>query len=232
MKGKYFFGIILILSGIVFLLEQFDIIYFGDIIRLYWPSILILIGLSGLFDRKSSKFGNLIVIIIGIMFQVNKLELVEINMFKLFGPIILILLGLKIIFTKKIDIDKNISINIGSSSDNKNITLEDRIDEFAMLGGIDTNNQSQEFKGGKATAILGGIELDLRGAKLYNNEAYLDITAIMGGVDILVPGEWRVEVKGVPILGGWSNKTRYNTDPNAPLLKIKCFTMFGGIEVK
>ena len=62
MNGKYFWGIILIIIGGGFLLEQFDIITFGEIFRLYWPSILILIGLIGLFDRSSSKFGNLFLI--------------------------------------------------------------------------------------------------------------------------------------------------------------------------
>ena len=127
----------------------------------------------------------------------------------------------------------NVSVNIGSDfKNNKDITLDDTVDEFAMLGGISTNNQSQQFKGGKITAILGGVEIDLRAAKLDNGEGLLDITTIMGGVEVLVPSEWRVEVKGTPILGGWSNKSKDNTNPDAPLLKIKCFTMFGGMEVK
>lgn len=233
MKGRYFFGIILIILGAGFLLEQLDIIYFGDIISLYWPSILILIGLSGLFDKKSSKFGNLIVIIVGIMLQVNKLDIIDINLWSFFFPILLILIGLKVVFSKNMNFSNSVSVNIGSDfKSNKNIILDDTIDEFAMLGGISTNNQSQQFKGGKVTAILGGVEIDLRAAKLNNGEGFLDITTIMGGVEVLVPNEWRVEVKGTPILGGWSNKAKNNTNPDAPLLKIKCFTMFGGMEVK
>ena len=54
-----------------------------------------------------------------------------------------------------------------------------------MMSGIETNNQSQEFKGGRATAVMGGIDIDLRGAKLYNNEAHIEVNAIMAGVEIL-----------------------------------------------
>lgn len=231
MSGKYFWGIILILVGAGFLLEQFDVITFGEIFRLYWPSILILLGLVGFFDRRSSKFGSLLLIIIGGLLQIDRLNLIEGSVFKLFWPIILILIGLKIIFGRG-------SIVIDTDNSQKktkfkgNITLKDSFDEFAILSGIETNIQSQDFKGGKATAILGGIEVDLRGAKLNNNEAFIDVTALMGGVDIYVPQDWRVEVEGTPILGGWSNKTKFNNDPNAPVLKIKCFVMFGGMDVK
>lgn len=110
--------------------------------------------------------------------------------------------------------------------------MENSINEFVLMSGIDTNNQSQEFRGGRATAVMGGIVIDLRNAKLHNNEAIIDANAVMGGIEIYVPENWRVEVSGTPILGGWSNKTRRNTDPNAPVLRIKCFAMFGGIEVK
>ncbi len=237
MNGKYFWGIILILIGAGFLLDQFAIISFGEIFSLYWPSILILVGLLGFLDRKSSKFGNLLMIIIGAMIQIDRLDLVDINFYKLIGPIILILIGLKIIFSRggfvevKTSSDSSKYSN-SSNKSNKNITLEDTIDAFVMMSGIETNIQSQQFKGGRATAIMGGIDIDLRDAKLYNNEAHIEENAIIAGLEIFVPDGWRVEVTGVPLLGGWSNKTRSNGDPNAPLLKIKCFVMLGGMDVK
>lgn len=231
MKGKYFWGIILILVGTGFLLEQFEIITFGEMFSLYWPSILILLGLIGLFDRKSSKFGNLILILIGGLLQIDRLDLVEGGAFKLAWPLLLILVGLKVIFSRD-SIVINTSNSVKKTKFRGNFTLEDSFDETAILSGIETNIQSQSFKGGKATAILGGIEIDLRGSKLHNNEAIIDVTVIMGGVDIFVPPGWRVEVSGTPILGGWSNKTKFNNDPNAPVLKIQCFVMLGGMDVK
>lgn len=60
MKGKYFWGIILIIIGAALLLDQFEIISFGQIFKLYWPSLLILAGLINLFSKKSSKWENII----------------------------------------------------------------------------------------------------------------------------------------------------------------------------
>lgn len=230
MKGKYFLGIILILIGGGFLLDQFNIIVFGDIFSLYWPSLLILLGLLGFLDRRSSKFGNLLLMIIGGMLQVDKLDLLDVNVFKLVGPIVLILIGINVIFSRtKIYVDKN---SFKKTNFTGNLTSEDILDETAIMSGIDINNQSLQFKGGKATAIMGGIDIDLREATLNNNEATIEINAIMGGIDIKVPDNWRVEVSGTPIMGGVSNKTRSNNDQNAPLLRISYFVMLGGIEIK
>lgn len=231
MSGKYFFGIILILIGAGFLFDQFAIISFGEIFSLYWPSIVILVGLLNFFDRKSSKFGNLVIIILASLLQLDKLNIIDVNVYRLFWPVILILVGLKIIFSRNKS-TINISTSVNLSKTNKNITLEDRIDSFIIMGGISTNNQSQEFKGGKATAIMGGIELDLRSAKLHNNEASIEINAVMGGVEIYVPDTWNVELTGTPLIGGWSNKRKYKLDAEAPVLKIKSFILMGGVEIK
>lgn len=239
MRKRSFLGIILIAVGVGFLLEQFQIITFSQVFSTYWPSILILIGLSGLFTRKTSKFGDILLIVLGSLMQIDRLNLIDMNVYKLFWPIILILVGIQIILSRNsitIDTKKNVNVNkefnYNGREFTKNITRENDINEFALLSGIETNNQSQEFRGGRATAIMGGIVIDLRSAKLYNNEAIIDLNTVMGGIEIYVPDDWRVEVNGTPILGGWSNKTVQNPDPNAPVLRVKCFVMFGGVEIK
>src|SRR5690606_27488289 len=147
----------------------------GDTMSLYWPSIIILIGISGLFDRRSSKLWNLIVIAFGTLLQLNRLDYIPINVFKLFLPIVLILVGLNIIFSKGV---RRHSTPVEPERwSEANATLEDTIDTFVVFSGIETINQSQSFKGGKVTAIFGGVDLDLRSAKLNNNEAFLDVSA-------------------------------------------------------
>ena len=230
MSGRYFFGIILILLGLGFLLDQTGYINFGDIISLYWPVFIILVGLTGLFDRKSSKLGNLIVIAVGVLLQLSRLDYITIDVFQLFFPIVLILIGINIIFSKGVKKHKA-SVEPEKWSKN-NVSLEDTVDLFVIFSGIDTMNQSLAFKGGKLSAIFGGIDLDLRGASLNNNEAFLDVSALFGGVDIKVPDNWRVEMTGTPIFGGWENNTRPNTDQGAPVLKIRGTAIFGGIDVK
>ncbi len=230
MSGKYFFGIILILLGGGLLLDQFNILDFGDLISLYWPIILIILGLLGLFERGSSKTGSFIIITLGILFQLNRLDYVDVDVFRLFFPAILIIVGLSIVFSK--GVSKHSSPVEPEKWSKANVNMEDTVDLFAILSGNSAINQSSNFRGGKLTAILGGIELNLREAQLKDNQAFLDLTALFGGIDIRVPETWRVEIKGTPILGGIENQTRPNPDLNAPVLKISATAMFGGIDIK
>lgn len=229
MSGRLFFGIILILLGSGFLADQMGYIEIGQTISTYWPLILIITGLTGLFDRKSSKIGNLIVLALGVLFQLNRLNYLDVEVFRLFWPVVLIIIGINIIFSKGV---RKHSDPVNPAKWSTNVITDETVDSFVMFSGLETNNQSQSFKGGKLTALFGGIELDLNGASLENNEAFIDATAIFGGVDIFVPPNWRVEATGVPIFGGWSNKTRPNSDPDAPVLKVRCTAIFGGVEIK
>lgn len=229
MRGKYFFGLFLILLGLGLLMDQMGYIDFGDTIGLYWPMILILLGVLGLFDRHSSKTGNLILIILGALLQLNRLDYIEVNVFQFIFPIILIVVGINIIFTK--GIRKHATPVEPERWINENIDMEDTVNAFVLFSGTSSINQSMEFKGGKATAVFGGVELDLREAGLKDNHGFLDITALFGGVTIRVPSTWRVEVQATPLFGGIENTTKPNPDESAPVMKISGTAIFGGIEI-
>jgi hypothetical protein len=54
----------------------------------------------------------------------------------------------------------------------------------------------------------------------------------MGGIDVVVPPGWRVEVMGRSVMGGVANLT----DPDvladdAPVLLVDALAMMGGIEI-
>jgi predicted membrane protein len=93
---------------------------------------------------------------------------------------------------------------------------------------------SQNFKGGKITAMFGGSEIDMRGAALAPGTQVLDIFVMFGGTHILVPPDWTVRVEVFSLLGGFGDK-RYSNLKVIPdsekTLVIKGFVMFGGGEV-
>lgn len=235
MIGNIVSGLILILLGLGFLMKETMGFNFSFYLKTYWPSILIIIGLAKLFDKKSSRVGSLFIIIVGTMLQANLLNLIAFDVWQMFFPILLILFGISLLIPgkHKHKYDPNLHENhkhIQYSS--TNINSEDYITETAILSGLSTRSTSNDFKGGIITAVLGGIDMDLRGAEIKEEGAFLEANAFMGGIDIKVPSHWRVEVSGMPILGGWSNDTPPNNDPNAPVLKIKVFVALGGIDIK
>jgi hypothetical protein len=82
---------------------------------------------------------------------------------------------------------------------------------------------------------MGAVELDFRGSTIVTSPAILDVFALWGGIEITVPPEWRVDVRGLPILGGFENKARTSVhDAGAPeqVLVIRGTALMGGVEIK
>lgn len=101
----------------------------------------------------------------------------------------------------------------------------------AAMDGADHVSTTRHFEEGRATAFMGGIELDLLGAELSPG-AYLTLRAFMGGIDVIVPAHWRVEVMGRAVMGGIGNLTDPDSpDDDAPLLLVDALAVMGGIEI-
>ena len=83
----------------------------------------------------------------------------------------------------------------------------DSISAFALMAGFERSNNSQNFRGGDLTAVMGGCEIDLRQASL-RAPAIIDIFVMWGGVEIRVPDDWTVDLQGTPMLAGFVDKTR------------------------
>lgn len=101
----------------------------------------------------------------------------------------------------------------------------------AAMDGAVFESRTRGFVEARATAFMGGIELDLTGAHLAPG-AYLTLRAVMGGIDVIVPAHWRVEVMARSVMGGIGNLTDPDLhDDDAPLLVVDALAVMGGIEV-
>jgi predicted membrane protein len=103
------------------------------------------------------------------------------------------------------------------------------------MGGVHRIVETADFRGANSTAVMGAVELDLRGAKIADSPAVMDVFALWGGIELTVPPEWKVEIQVVPILGGVENKARSTTpSPGAPeqVLIVRGTALMGGVEIK
>ena len=226
MKQKSLLGLLFIFIGIGTLFNQLGIWDFGEIISLWWPLIIIFIGLIQITNKSISNTSGLIIIGIGAFFQLRELGIITQSLGSFLWPIVFIIIGIKIIFSGS---DKN---SLGKKI--KEVS-DEYIDYFTLFSGIENKNISKNFKGGKVTAIFGGADIDLRKSELAREGAVLNLTVAFGGIDILVPEGWKVMVTGIPIFGGWSNKTKEyeeNLLSDRPVLKVRCVAAFGGIDIK
>ena len=104
----------------------------------------------------------------------------------------------------------------------------------AVMGGVERKGTWRVPRRLRVLTVMGGADLDLREARLPSGVTELRVTAIMGGVDIIVPPGLAVEAHGWAIMGGFDGVDRApaEPDPERPLLRITGFAVMGGISVR
>jgi len=223
-QGRIFSGLVIIAIGVFFLLANMDRLDFGDFISTYWPMVLILIGIFHLLTSGFRNAGGaLFLIAIGVFFQLNNWDVLGGRVWAYFWPLLIIAAGLWIIFKPR-------PKGFGEKAPE---IRDDDLGAFVMFSGLKRRFESDKFRGGKASAILGGLEIDLTQAKLKDNQATIELSAILGGIDVFVPREWKVIVDSSAILGGVDDKHRpASADTDQPTLYVKATAILGGIDIK
>jgi len=215
-------GILLIIIGALFLLDTFNIMNFGRLFSNWWPIIFVIIGF---FKFQGQERGaGLVFIIIGVLLLLISNDVISWHRIWRLWPLILILFGLSLVLKSR---RSNCSFVKESTIGN------DFVKTNAIFGGAEHAIASQDFKGGEMMALFGGIEIDLRSAKLSSEGCKIHATALFGGVEIIVPEDWNVVLTGTPIFGGIDNK-KYggSKDESASTIHVNCTVVFGGIEIK
>ena len=222
--GRAIIGIVLILIGVAFIGRTLDFFPRHIMHHVFsWKMILIVLGIIFISTRESKTTGW-ILLAIGLVFLVPDVLYIPYPVRRLFWPAILIIVGLLIIFRS------TSGRNIGSSE--KSV---DYLDDLAILGGGERVITSENFSGGKITALFGGSKIDLTKAKLAPGRNVIDVFCMFGGSTLIVPENWNVKVEVVSILGGFSDKRTVRTGTAMDVGKeivIRGFVMFGGGEIK
>lgn len=113
-----------------------------------------------------------------------------------------------------------------------NIDSNDFPSHTAVLSGVEVSCNSSNFQGARLSAILGGIEIDLRNV-IITSDITIYATAVMGGVDIIAPQNVRIALNKTDILGGTDCKAfTQPSDANVPLVTFVTTAILGGIDIK
>jgi predicted membrane protein len=215
------FGLLIILVGIVFTLDNLDIANVQAYLR-YWPAGLIAIGIAKLWQVRQgygSAVGGVLFVIAGSWLLLDSLQLITAS-FLDFWPVLLIVAGSLIVWQ---GIRGRHYAAVGPT--------DETINAIAILAGVNRGSNSASFLGGELTAFMGGCEIDLRNAGI-NGEAVIDVFAMWGGIEIRVPENWTVIGRVTPIMGGFEDKTRAPQGASTHRLVIRGVVIMGGVEVK
>lgn len=147
--------------------------------------------------------------------------LLGVSLMKFVFAVILIALGIKVILGK----DSNYH-NFGSS---KSVSNEDFINEINVFSATNKVINSESFKGGKITMIFSGGKIDLSNTKTTEKTIEIEATSIFGGVDIIVPKNWKVNSEGTSIFGGFD--TKIEGGDGEVVLNLKGTAFFGGVKI-
>lgn len=105
---------------------------------------------------------------------------------------------------------------------------------WSLLSGIQRRGTWRVHKKMRVLAMLGGVDLDFREARLGPGVTEVNVRSILGGVAIFVPPHLRVECDGRAILGAFEGMDQ-NTgerDPDAPLLRITGVAIMGTVAIE
>ncbi|TVP70295.1 MAG: hypothetical protein EA342_01815 [Leptolyngbya sp. LCM1.Bin17] len=230
-KSNWLIGAVLIVLGIVVLLNNLGAteIPVGELFRTYWPVGLVLWGVN-MLASGGRRGGNLlsagVLLVIGLVLLAGNIGLLDFNLddfWRFFWPVMLILAGLSLLRGPLVGGKHNI----------------------ACLGGIDKTKGAWKLESANYWAFMGGIDLDLRHAEIEAKDYLLSCTAVIGGIDIIVPPGLTVICDGTAILGGVeflgegsggivgaSSVRQEGAEPGQAVIKIYGRAFMGGIEVK
>jgi len=225
-NNRAFLGVILVLVGLFLVMRNTGFFPdFIDHIIFSWPMLLVTIGLVITIGSSGGKTSGIIVMAVGAFFLIPHIfrETFDVNMF---WPAILIVIGVIFIFSRR--------KGWNSVSTTPQVG-DDYIDYVHVFSGGERQIVSDNFRGGKVTAIFGGSEIDLTKAKLAPGVSELELACVFGGTTIIVPDDWNVKIEVVPVLGGFGDSRKLNpgrTIDTTKQLIIKGAVVFGGGEIK
>jgi predicted membrane protein len=208
-------GLCVMLAGLILALDSLGLVEGGAIFR-FWPLALIAVGIVKWLSPAPQRMSAFIWVVAGVAFLLVTLGHMS------FGGVwaaLLFLVGAKIAWK---------ALRPAAAPTDPAAAL----DLAQFMGGTKTVVTTTDFKGGQATAVMGGCEIDLRHASMPEGRpAVLDTFAFWGGIEIRVPDDWEVVTQGSAVLGACVNNARSQPGARRRLV-VTGLAIMGGVEVK
>jgi predicted membrane protein len=210
----------------------------------FWPLFIVLIGVSVLLGANGIVSALLAVAFIGLgaVLLAGNLGFLASSVTR-FWPVLVMLLGIGALVRGRREPEPPPPVRADEALDDEPSWEEpelvrtgtadaDRISRQYTCSGAELRIESQAWKGGDIGVTAGGVELDLRQARLAPEGAVLRLRVLMGGVEIRVPDTWQVHFDVMPFFGGADDSTRSTQGAGSgPRLSIVGNVTLGGVNV-
>lgn len=250
-SGKVWAGLIIVAIGSLLLLRNVGL--YIPSWTFSWSTWLIVIGLFVGARHNFRNSGWFVMVLIGSYFTLDE-ALSMYNFGDVAFPVMLLALGLFLIvkpkstthFGKKswkrkyqeyTPYDNSAPLGDakaeGFKENANDFNATDYINSVNVFGGSNQVIYSKNLKGGEITAVFGGGDINLTQAD-FDGQIIIDVTAVFGGIKIVVPPTWQVKSEVTAILGGVDDKRTIYATTEQPTKQVivRGVVLLGGVEFK
>jgi predicted membrane protein len=227
LAGGYIVSFFIIAVGVTMLLDTLGILPSRSIWD-YFPLLFAALGVVKIFQSDGRPAGLLfggILTVGGTLWFLDNLGFLPFDR-RIIPPLIIISVGVLFLL-------RAVERQSRAQPDPAPHDAESQVSQFTIFGGVKRFVDSPDFRRAEAFSLFGGVELDLRGAKMASGRAEIEANTLFGGIEIRVPQGWAVEVRGIALFGGFEDKTIHpiREVEIAPKLIVNGYAMFGGVTV-
>lgn len=234
---RLLWGGTIVLAGSIYLLFNIGILpEEWKPIFLSWQMVLLIISLLHLAHQR--YFSAILFSAVGIIFLLPQLSTLlgfsysASMIHAIIWPSVIILLGLLMMTHPFIRRNNRYHWEGHKQQCSRKLNENGQIDYNLVMNGVEEIFLGPVFRGGAINTIMGGLKLDLRKTTLPEGETVLKLDSICGGVTLLIPEEWPVEIRIESIAGGFAdNRVTNGTYVDRKLVIIANFVLGGG-EIK
>jgi hypothetical protein len=214
-RSQLVVGTALIVLGALLFADQAGAVDAWGLVLTWWPLLFVASGLAQFVTRPRNVVGGLVMVAIGgllLLWTAGPVASIA-----LLWPALLIGVGAWLLLGR-----------VGTGRRGAGPGL----DVSAVFGDRQVSVPAGPFPGGSLTTLVGDLSVDLRAATL-SDTATLQVTTILGDVDLEVPPTWRVEASGPELLGDVVLRPEVGRHPNPDgVLRLRVLTLLGDVTVR
>ena len=212
--GRVLAGSVLVALGVILLADRLSpSVDAGAILADWWPLAIVAAGVLQMVHSSGSSFSSALVVLLGLLLLAGNLELIPGTGLGAWWPVLLIVLGLRVLYR--------------GTARSRAAGRPGHLDAMVLFSERDLAVPPR-WKGGTVTVLFGGATVEL--APPGPEGASLDVSAVLGGVEVVVPAEVAVRVSGFPILGAVRDST--GEGGSGPEVRVRATAVLGRVEVR
>jgi hypothetical protein len=215
-RNRTSLGLVLIIVGLVLTADSAGILRTGGLSR-WWPLFLVGIGLVKVRQPREDgqRAAGVAFLMLGGLLLFTSVLAVRSS-----WPFLMVAFGVFLLW-------QGVE---GPGAGTAKVSDSPYLSEMVLIGFVKRGHPPLDFRGGSVTAVIGGVELDLRKANLTST-AYLDVVAFWGGIEIKVPAGWTVDARVIPLMGAFQNKVDSPATPGGPRLVVRGHAIMGAVVI-